>query len=135
MPSTIAYAATKGAIRSITLPMARDCARFGIRVVTLAPGPFVTPLTGQWVPKVQDGITRNGLLFPRRYGAPNEFASTVRWVLECPYVNGETIKLTGGGRLPARYFFPSASWWIRLYLHVLLDYEPPLCFPLGFLVE
>ncbi|KAJ7173479.1 3-hydroxyacyl-CoA dehydrogenase [Mycena filopes] len=102
MPSTIAYAATKGAIRSVTLPMARDCARFGVRVVTIAPGPFVTPMTGQWADKVQDGITRNGLLFPRRYGAPDEFASTVRWVLECAYINGETIKITGGGRLPAR---------------------------------
>jgi len=102
MPSTIAYAATKGAIRSLTLPMARDCARFGVRVVTLAPGPFVTPLTGRWTPKVQSGMTRNGLLFPRRYGAPSEFAAAVRWVVECAYVNGETIKLTGGGRLPAR---------------------------------
>ncbi|KAJ6617028.1 hypothetical protein B0H10DRAFT_1348780 [Mycena sp. CBHHK59/15] len=102
MPSTIAYAATKGAIRSITLPMARDCARFGVRVVTLAPGPFITPLTSQWPDKVQNGMTKNGLLFPRRYGAPSEFAQTVRWVLECAYVNGETIKVTGGGRLPAR---------------------------------
>ncbi|KAJ6457426.1 3-hydroxy-acyl-CoA-dehydrogenase [Mycena vitilis] len=102
MPSTIAYAATKGAIRSITLPMARDCARFGVRVVTIAPGPFVTPMTGQWIPKVQSSIEQNGLLFPRRYGAPSEFGTTVRWVLECAYINGETIKMTGGGRLPAR---------------------------------
>ncbi|KAF7345438.1 3-hydroxy-acyl-CoA dehydrogenase [Mycena venus] len=102
MPSTIAYAATKGAIRSVTLPMARDCARFGVRVVTIAPGPFVTPMTGQWTPKVQDGMTRNGLLFPRRYGAPSEFAAAVLWVLSSPYINGESIKMTGGGRLPAR---------------------------------
>ncbi|KAJ7498052.1 3-hydroxyacyl-CoA dehydrogenase [Mycena galericulata] len=102
MPSTIAYAATKGAIRSLTLPMARDCARFGVRVVTIAPGPFVTPMTGQWTSKVQSGITTNGLLFPQRYGEPSEFAQTVRWVLECAYINGESIKLTGGGRLPSR---------------------------------
>lgn len=102
MPSTIAYAATKGAIRSITLPMARDCSRFGVRVVTIAPGPFVTPMTGMWTSKVASGMTKNGLLFPRRYGEPHEFATTVRWILECRYINGETIKMTGGGRLPAR---------------------------------
>ncbi|KAJ6485576.1 3-hydroxy-acyl-CoA-dehydrogenase [Mycena sanguinolenta] len=102
MPSTIAYAATKGAIRSITLPMARDLSRYGVRVVTIAPGPFVTPLTGQWTPKVTNGMTQNGLLFPRRYGEPKEFAQAVRFVLSCNYLNGETIKLTGGGRLPAR---------------------------------
>ncbi|KAJ7780173.1 3-hydroxyacyl-CoA dehydrogenase [Mycena maculata] len=102
MPSTIAYAATKGAIRSIALPMARDLARFGVRVIAIAPGPFVTPMTGQWAPKVQIGMTRNGLLFPARYGEPEEFARVVRFVLECVYLNGETIKLTGGGRLPAR---------------------------------
>ncbi|KAJ7249495.1 putative 3-hydroxyacyl-CoA dehydrogenase [Mycena haematopus] len=102
MPSTIAYSATKGAIRSLTLPMARDCSRFGVRVVTIAPGPFVTPLTGQWTPKVTNGMTQNGLLFPRRYGEPREFAEAVRFVLSCSYINGETIKVTGGGRLPAR---------------------------------
>ncbi|KAJ7483294.1 3-hydroxyacyl-CoA dehydrogenase [Mycena latifolia] len=102
MPSTIAYAASKGAIRSMTLPMARDCSRFGVRVVSIAPGPFVTPMTGQWTSRVQSGMTKNGLLFPRRYGEPHEFATTVRWVLECAYVNGENIRMTGGGRLPAR---------------------------------
>ncbi|KAF7371083.1 3-hydroxy-acyl-CoA dehydrogenase [Mycena sanguinolenta] len=88
MPSTIAYAATKGAIRSITLPMARDLSRYGVRVVTIAPGPFVTPLTGQWTPKVTNGMTQNGLLFPQRYGKPKEFAQAVRFVLSCAYING-----------------------------------------------
>ncbi|KAJ7623817.1 3-hydroxy-acyl-CoA-dehydrogenase [Roridomyces roridus] len=102
MPGTIAYAASKGAIRSMTLPMARDCAQFGVRVVTIVPGPFTTPLTGGWAPKVTNGMMRKGLLFPNRYGEPREFVQTVRWVLDCAYVNGENIKLTGGGRLPAR---------------------------------
>ncbi|KAF7309519.1 3-hydroxy-acyl-CoA dehydrogenase [Mycena indigotica] len=102
MPSTIAYAATKGALRSLALPMARDCARWGIRVVTLAPGPFGTPMTARWAERVEKGMTANSLLFPRRYGAPSEFAHAVRWILECGYVNGEDIRLTGGGRLPAR---------------------------------
>ncbi|KAF8211119.1 3-hydroxy-acyl-CoA-dehydrogenase [Mycena galopus ATCC 62051] len=83
-------------------PNGTRLARFGVRVVTIAPGPFVTPLTGQWIPKVQNGVTQNGLLFPRRYGAPSEFAEAVRFVVSCAYINGETIKLTGGGRLPAR---------------------------------
>ncbi|KAJ7068900.1 3-hydroxyacyl-CoA dehydrogenase [Mycena belliarum] len=102
MPGTIAYAASKGALRAMALPMARDTARFGIRVVTIAPGPFVTSMTRRWAPWVSQGMTDGALLFPRRYGEPDEFAKTVRWVLECAYVNGESIKLTGGGRLPAR---------------------------------
>lgn len=102
MPSTIAYAATKGAIRSMTLPMARDCARHGVRVVTIAPGPFVTPMTGRWTDMVATSIMENALLFPKRYGDPREFAETVRWILGCAYINGETIRMTGGGRLPAK---------------------------------
>ncbi|KAJ3865341.1 hypothetical protein EV359DRAFT_72474 [Lentinula novae-zelandiae] len=88
----IAYAASKGAIRSMTLPMARDMSRYGVRVVTIAPGPFKTPMTR---------LEKEAVLFPKRYGMPEEFAATVRWILECPYVNGETFKLTGGTRVPA----------------------------------
>jgi len=95
------YAATKGALVSMTLPMARDLERFGIRVVTVAPGPFVTPMTNVITKKVRESISRE-LLFPRRMGEPHEFAQTVKWILECPYVNGETIRLSGGGRLPGK---------------------------------
>ncbi|KAJ7065301.1 3-hydroxyacyl-CoA dehydrogenase [Mycena amicta] len=102
MPATLAYAASKGAIRSLALPMARDCARYGIRVVTLAPGPFETPMTARWAERVEKGMTANSLLFPRRYGTPSEFAHAVLFVLECAYVNGEDFRITGGGRLPAR---------------------------------
>ncbi|TFK69299.1 3-hydroxyacyl-CoA dehydrogenase [Pluteus cervinus] len=101
-PATVAYAASKGALLSMTLPMARDVAHFGIRVVTVAPGPFTTPLTGLFPDRVTEAILKNGVLFPRRYGYPREFAETIRWVLECGYVNGETIRLTGGGRVPAK---------------------------------
>jgi len=97
-----AYAASKGALLSMTLPMARDCSRHGIRVVTIAPGPFTTPLTDLFPQKVHDGLAKAGLLFPKRYGMPREFSATVRWVLECGYVNGETIRLNGGGRVPTR---------------------------------
>ncbi|KIK62014.1 hypothetical protein GYMLUDRAFT_73014 [Collybiopsis luxurians FD-317 M1] len=97
----IAYAAAKGAIRSMTLPMARDMARHGVRVVSLAPGPFKTPMTGQFSRQLTERLEKEVVLFPKRYGVPEEFASTVKWVLECPYVNGETYKLTGGTRVPA----------------------------------
>ena len=96
-----AYAATKGALVSMTLPMARDLERFGIRVVTVAPGAFITPMMNVTTKKVQESISRD-LLFPRRMGQPHEFAQTVKWILECPYVNGETIRLSGGSRLPGK---------------------------------
>jgi NAD(P)-dependent dehydrogenase (short-subunit alcohol dehydrogenase family) len=96
-----AYAATKGALVSMTLPMARDLERFGIRVVTVAPGAFITPMTNVMTKKVQESVSRD-LLFPRRMGEPHEFAQTVKWILECPYVNGETIRLSGGSRLPGK---------------------------------
>ncbi|KAG7093447.1 hypothetical protein E1B28_007125 [Marasmius oreades] len=97
-----AYAASKGAICSMTLPMAREFARFNIRVVTLVPGLFSTPLTDQLGPKVAKDMHKEALLYPRRYGKPSEFAQAVRWVVECPYVNAENLKLTGGLRVPTR---------------------------------
>ncbi|KAJ3786490.1 3-hydroxy-acyl-CoA-dehydrogenase [Lentinula aff. detonsa] len=96
----IAYAASKGAIRSMTLPMARDMSRYGVRVVSIAPGPFKTPMTGQFSQSMTSRLEKEAVLFPKRYGTPEEFAATVRWILECAYVNGETLKLTGGTRVP-----------------------------------
>ena len=96
-----AYAATKGALVSMTLPMARDLERFGIRVVTVAPGAFTTPMMSAVRKEILASISRD-LLFPRRMGEPQEFAQTVKWILECPYVNGETIRLSGGSRLPGK---------------------------------
>jgi 3-hydroxyacyl-CoA dehydrogenase/3-hydroxy-2-methylbutyryl-CoA dehydrogenase len=100
-PGQVAYAATKGALVSMTLPMARDLERYGIRVVTIAPGVFITPMMSLMNPKAQRSLSRN-LLFPRRMGDPREFGQTVKWILECPYVNGETVRLSGGSRLPAK---------------------------------
>jgi NAD(P)-dependent dehydrogenase (short-subunit alcohol dehydrogenase family) len=85
----------------MTLPMARDLGPHGIRVVTIAPSVFTTPMAATITPKVQMGILRN-LLFPRRMGEPREFGQTVKWILECPYVNGETIRLSGGSRLSGK---------------------------------
>jgi len=98
-PGQVAYAATKGALVSMTLPMACDLEQYGIRVVTIAPSTFTTPMMSFIKPKVLKSLSRN-LLFPRRMGEPREFGQTVKWILECPYVNGETIRLTGGSRLP-----------------------------------
>ena len=100
-PGQVAYAATKGALVSMTLPMARDLEPHGIRVVTIAPSAFTTPMVTIMKPKVREGISRN-LLFPRRMGEPREFGQTIKWILECPYVNGETIRLSGGSRFPGK---------------------------------
>ncbi|KAK1224652.1 hypothetical protein PQX77_012397 [Marasmius sp. AFHP31] len=97
-----AYAASKGAICSMTLPMARDLARHNIRVVTLVPGPFATPLTDQFGAKIAEELHRDAVLYPRRYGRPEEFAQTVKWVVECPIINGENLKVTGGTRMPSK---------------------------------
>ncbi|KDR71975.1 hypothetical protein GALMADRAFT_253279 [Galerina marginata CBS 339.88] len=101
-PGTAAYSATKGAIRSLTLPMARDLARHAVRVVSIAPGPFSSPLTSVINDTNRKSMLDNGILYPQRFGRPEEFARTVEWILECPYVNGESIRLSAGGRLPAR---------------------------------
>ncbi|KAJ6568365.1 3-hydroxy-acyl-CoA-dehydrogenase [Mycena vulgaris] len=101
-PGQTAYAATKGAMRSMALPMARDLARHAIRVVTIAPGVFSSSMTASMPEKTRRSLENEGILYPRRFGQPHEFAQTVRWVLECPYVNGETIRLSGAGRLPGK---------------------------------
>ena len=85
----------------MTLPLARDLERYGVRVVTVAPGAFSTPMASMLTKKTQESIRRD-LLFPRRMGEPREFGQTVKWILECPYVNGETIRLSGGSRLPGK---------------------------------
>lgn len=81
--------------------MARDLARHHVRVVTIAPAAFTTPMTDQFPDRVHSSLAKHSLLFPKRYGLPQEFAATVRWVLECAYINGESVRLTGGGRVPA----------------------------------
>ncbi|KAK0238522.1 3-hydroxy-acyl-CoA-dehydrogenase [Armillaria nabsnona] len=101
-PGQTAYAATKGAVRSMALPMARDLARHGIRVVTIAPGVFESSMTKSMPERTRKSLKDSGLVFPRRFGLADEFAKTVRWVLECAYVNGETVRLSGAGRLPGK---------------------------------
>ncbi|KDQ50133.1 hypothetical protein JAAARDRAFT_42314 [Jaapia argillacea MUCL 33604] len=97
----LAYSATKGALSSMTLPMARDLGRHGIRVVTIAPGVFASSMTDKFPPKTRGSLERE-LVFPKRFGKAEEFAQTVKWAIECSYVNGETVRLSGAGRLPGK---------------------------------
>lgn len=95
------YAASKGGIVSLALPAARELARFGIRVNTIAPGVFMTPLLAALPQDVQEGISAT-IPFPHRLGDPEEFAATVRYCIETRYLNAEVIRLDGGVRLPPK---------------------------------
>jgi len=97
----VAYAASKGAIRSMTLPMARDLGRYGVRVNTIAPSLFVSPMTERMSDKVKKSLEKD-LVFPRRFGETHEFAEMVKFLIESTYVNGETFRLSAGGRMPGR---------------------------------
>jgi len=94
-----AYSASKGGIVGLTLPAARELARFGVRVVTIAPGLFHTPLMDTLTPEARDSLGKQPL-FPQRLGKPEEFASMVLAIAENPLLNGETIRLDGALRLP-----------------------------------
>ena len=93
-----AYSASKGGVVGMTLPMARELARFGIRVVTVAPGVFWTPMVDGMPQAVQDSLAAT-IPFPSRLGRPEEFADTVAFILRTRYLNGETIRLDGATRL------------------------------------
>jgi NAD(P)-dependent dehydrogenase (short-subunit alcohol dehydrogenase family) len=82
----------------MTLPMARELSRFGIRVVTIAPGIFWTPMVDGMTPQVQESLSAS-IPFPARLGKPEEFASTVGFIVQSRYINGETIRLDGAVRL------------------------------------
>jgi NAD(P)-dependent dehydrogenase (short-subunit alcohol dehydrogenase family) len=97
----VAYAASKGGIVGMTLPMARELASFGIRVVTIAPGLFLTPMMASLPKEAQESLGKQ-VPFPPRLGHPSEFASLVRQVVENPMLNGETIRLDGSIRMAPR---------------------------------
>jgi NAD(P)-dependent dehydrogenase (short-subunit alcohol dehydrogenase family) len=96
-----AYAASKGGVAALTLPIARELARSGIRVVTIAPGIFETPMMAAFPREVQDGLARS-VPFPQRLGRPAEFAALVRHIVENVMLNGETIRLDGALRMGPR---------------------------------
>jgi NAD(P)-dependent dehydrogenase (short-subunit alcohol dehydrogenase family) len=94
----VAYAATKAAVAGMTLPIARELARFGIRCVAIAPGIFHTPMMDGMSKEVQDSLAAQ-VPFPARLGKPEEFAQLVASVFEIPMLNGATIRLDGAIRM------------------------------------
>src|SRR5205823_8057361 len=93
-----AYSASKAAIVGMTLPIARELARYGIRVMTIAPGIFETPMMDSLSKDVQESLGKM-VPFPPRLGRPDEFASLVRAIIENPMLNGEVIRLDGAIRM------------------------------------
>lgn len=96
-----AYAASKAAIVGMTLPLAREFARYGIRVMTIAPGIFLTPLLASLPEEAQRSLGQQ-VPFPSRLGQPDEFAQLVQSIVENPMLNGEVIRLDGAIRMAAR---------------------------------
>ena len=96
-----AYAASKGGVVALTLPAARDLASRGIRVCTIAPGTFDTPLLGALPEAAREALGAQ-IPFPSRLGEPSEFAALACHIAENPMLNGETIRLDGALRMPPR---------------------------------
>jgi NAD(P)-dependent dehydrogenase (short-subunit alcohol dehydrogenase family) len=96
-----AYSASKGGIVGMTLPIARDLSRDGVRVVTIAPGLFLTPLLAGMPKDVQESLGRQ-VPFPPRLGRPEEYAQMVGHVFANTMLNGETIRLDGAIRMAPR---------------------------------
>lgn len=96
-----AYCASKGGIVGMTLPIARECADYGIRVATIAPGLFETPLMANMPPAVKESMAQ-GVPFPKRLGRPVEFARMVIHVIENTMLNGCCIRLDGALRMPPK---------------------------------
>ncbi len=93
-----AYAASKGGIVGMTLPMARELSRFGIRVMTIAPGIFWTPMVDGMPEHIQQALSAS-IPFPSRLGKPEEYADMAAAIIENSYLNGTTIRLDGAVRL------------------------------------
>lgn len=96
-----AYSSSKAGIVGMTLPVAREFADHGIRVLAVAPGIFKTPMIASMPQEVQDSLG-NMIPFPRRLGKPEEYAALVRHIIENPMLNGEVIRLDGAVRMAAR---------------------------------
>jgi len=96
-----AYAASKGGVASLTLPAARELARYGIRVMTIAPGIFETPMMAGMSDEVRTALSAD-VPFPPRLGKPEEYAALVRHIIENSMLNGEVIRLDGALRMAAR---------------------------------
>ena len=97
----VAYSASKGGVHAMTVPMARDLSRDGVRVMTIAPGLFGTPMLRALDQEVQDALGAM-VPFPPRLGEPEEYAALVAFIAETVMLNGETIRLDGAIRLAPR---------------------------------
>lgn len=94
----VAYSATKAGVMGMVLPLARELAQFGIRVMAIAPGIFMTPMASGMKPDLQQSLA-NQVPFPSRFGKPEEYAQLVAAIFENPMLNGETIRLDGAIRM------------------------------------
>ncbi|MBI2169070.1 MAG: 3-hydroxyacyl-CoA dehydrogenase [Actinobacteria bacterium] len=97
----IAYATSKAAVVGLTLPAARDLAPVGVRVCTICPGVMDTPMLAL-LPEDQRNALAKDVMFPKRLGTPDDFAALVEAIVTNPYLNGETIRLDGGLRMPPK---------------------------------
>lgn len=97
----VAYSSSKGGVVGMTLPAARDLMKTGVRVVTIAPGTFDTPLLAGLPENVREALAA-GIPFPSRLGQPSEYGALVRHIVENAYLNGEVIRLDGALRMPPR---------------------------------
>ncbi len=97
----VAYSASKAGVVGMTLPMARELAAFGIRVITIAPGLFLTPMMAALPAEAQESLGKQ-VPFPPRLGRPSEYAQLVQQIIENPMLNGETIRLDGAIRMAPR---------------------------------
>ena len=96
-----AYSASKGGVVGMMLPLAREFAKFGIRVNTIAPGIFLTPMMAGMPDEVQESLGQQ-VPYPQRLGRPEEYASTAAYIYENAYINGETIRVDGAIRMQPR---------------------------------
>jgi NAD(P)-dependent dehydrogenase (short-subunit alcohol dehydrogenase family) len=96
-----AYSASKAGVAGMTLPIARELAKFGIRIVSIAPGVFDTAMVAALTPEQQKGLAAQ-VPFPARLGKPEEFAAMARHIVENPMLNGEVIRLDGAQRMSAK---------------------------------
>ena len=97
----IAYAASKGGVVAMALPAARDLSVSGIRVLTIAPGTFDTPMMAMLPEAARQGLAA-GIPFPRRLGNPDEYAALAQQIIENRYLNGEVIRIDGSLRMPPK---------------------------------
>jgi NAD(P)-dependent dehydrogenase (short-subunit alcohol dehydrogenase family) len=97
----IAYAASKAGVAGMTLPAARDLAPAGIRVLTIAPGIFETPMLGQLPEEARQALLKN-VVFPKRLGTPEDYAALVAHIVDNTYLNGETIRIDAALRMPPK---------------------------------